>query len=579
MQRPVHHGIEMAPLRSRCLRIFLIGLLALGSAFAAGERPEVIAPDTPPALAYTFTARPGPDSLEFSVQVTMHGDGSGRTKLVLPSHWGGQERLYDGIRDRRAEGGVLEEGDSPSERILVHEPGAQVSLTYRFVQDREADFSDPGRTHRPLRSPDYFHFIGHGAFVCPAWDEVEPRDIELRWLGLPEDWTLANSFGEGDGAQHLHVSIDQLRHALYVGGDFRIRRMPIHDRPLVVALRGSWRFEDDAFTSFAASVVASQREFWNDFEFPHFLITLIPTGTECCSFGGTSVTNAFAMFIATDGGLDMKMKRLLAHELLHTWIGQKMRNDSAPGRPESLLYWFSEGFTDYYTRELLLRSGQITAAEYVEDLNRALYDYTVSPVRNEPNSRIADDYWKDRFVQKLPYLRGELLARRWNAAIRRRSSGKTSLDDLMKGLLAKALAGGGRIGFSLIDEAARARIGPEAGEDLDSFVRKGGTIPVTPAGVPDGYTLERKEMSPFDLGFDFDTSRRSGSVAGVRSGGPAWKAGLRDGQPLKGFGIHWDDASRPVVIRVEIGGRVEERNYLPQGEAVLVPQLVEKPSP
>ncbi len=540
----------------------------------AGQGQDASVDEARP-LAYELATRRTDKALEFHVRLRFTGDASGRTPLVLPSQWGGQDRLFEAIRDLRAVGGRIEDGDSESARVIAHDPAAAITVSYRFVQDRAVEFSDHGRTRRPILTPDYFHFIGHGAFVHPAWQDDAERRITLHWKGLPEGWSLAHSFGAGAGAarQDLDITIDQMLHALYVGGDFRAHRILVRERPVVVGVRGEWDFSDEAYTSLVAGIVRAQRDFWDDHEFPHFLVTMIPIGTTCCSFGGTSVTNAFATFIATDDGLDMRMKHLLAHELLHTWIGQRMRNHSSPGEPEALLYWFSEGFTDYYTREILRRAGLISLEEYVEDLNRKIHDYWISPVRNEPNTRIAEDYWKDRYVQKLPYLRGELLARRWDTALRERSKGRVTLDDLMRDLL-RATTPGDRITFDRIASAVRVRLETDVREDLETFIGKGETILPTQGTLPAEYSLADVEMTPFELGFDFARSRRAGAVTAVREGGPAWKAGVRDGQTLKGYGIRWDDAGHPVRLDLEIDGEPRQVEYLPAGDPVAVPQFV-----
>ncbi|WP_392506234.1 hypothetical protein ACE5D9_00480 [Rickettsia sp. 2024-CO-Wats] len=44
-------------------------------------------------------------------------------------------------------------------------------------------------------------------------------------------------------------------------------------------------------------------------------------------------------------------------------IGQKIRNNL-----ERLNYWWSEGFTDDYSRVLALRSSVITLEEFVEEI-------------------------------------------------------------------------------------------------------------------------------------------------------------------------------------------------------------------
>ncbi|MCJ7617326.1 MAG: hypothetical protein MUO43_12405 [Desulfobacterales bacterium] len=68
----------------------------------------------------------------------------------------------------------------------------------------------------------------------------------------------------------------------------------------------------------------------------------------------------------------MDLKYLFAHELFHTWNTGKL---GVRQNPEQLIYWFSEGFTGYYARLLLLRAGLITIEEYVSDYNDKLIRY------------------------------------------------------------------------------------------------------------------------------------------------------------------------------------------------------------
>ena len=52
-----------------------------------------------------------------------------------------------------------------------------------------------------------------------------------------------------------------------------------------------------------------------------------------------------------------------AHEHFHTWVGGKIRND----KQEELNYWWSEGFTDYYSRVLALRSGGLSIEKFIDE--------------------------------------------------------------------------------------------------------------------------------------------------------------------------------------------------------------------
>lgn len=93
--------------------------------------------------------------------------------------------------------------------------------------------------------------------------------------------------------------------------------------------------------------------------------------------------------------------------------------------PEQSLYWFSEGFTEFYTYQLLYRGGLITQEEFVGRYNELIREYYMLPVRNEPNDRIIKDFWNDRGVGRLPYLRGLMFATNLNAAIKQRPPGSS----------------------------------------------------------------------------------------------------------------------------------------------------------
>ncbi|NBU53034.1 MAG: M61 family peptidase, partial [Alphaproteobacteria bacterium] len=105
---------------------------------------------------------------------------------------------------------------------------------------------------------------------------------------------------------------------------------------------------------------------------------------------------------------------LFAHEHLHNWIGGKISNNER----SSLDYWWSEGFTDYYARVLALRSGGISLEEFIDECNQILRNYYLSPVINQPNSKIKNSFWKNENVQKLPYARGFVFAVYLNSLIK-----------------------------------------------------------------------------------------------------------------------------------------------------------------
>jgi predicted metalloprotease with PDZ domain len=75
----------------------------------------------------------------------------------------------------------------------------------------------------------------------------------------------------------------------------------------------------------------------------------------------------------------------------------------------------------------------------------------------------------------------------------------------------------------------------------------------------------------YELGFDLPATQKTKQIAGVRAGSSAAKAGLHDGDKLRGMSIHFDDAEQPVEL--EVGEPSRHVSYLPHGRSVEVLEL------
>ena len=89
-----------------------------------------------------------------------------------------------------------------------------------------------------------------------------------------------------------------------------------------------------------------QRDFWQDHSQKYFAVTMTPTHQENgSSYQGSGLTNSFATSASNNDNLDPEgLVYLFNHELQHNWTGHTIVNQN-----EEEQYWFSEGFTDYYT--------------------------------------------------------------------------------------------------------------------------------------------------------------------------------------------------------------------------------------
>jgi predicted metalloprotease with PDZ domain len=325
-----------------------------------------------------------------------------------------------------------------------------------------------------------------------------------------------------------------------------------------------------------------EREFFDDYDYPFYLITLIPVGkagTGSRSLGGTGLTNSFSLCMIPetplrgDFGQGLNVAALLAHEMFHQWDGQTI----LPVEPEQLCYWFTEGFTDFYMRRLLYRNGLASNEDYAAHVNKKLADLWTTEVRNAPNERILADFWKSDAVKRLPYVRGDVVAMIVDYGIRVHSNGKRSLDDLMRELVRDGKSHHGKVSTDLLLERFAKYAGPDVAAQVRSIIVEGTTPALAPDTFAPCFTVEEREITPFELGFDFAQTREARVITGLVPGSAAAQSGLQEGQKVGGWSVVYGDVSRPVVMTILENGERREIEYQPRGAAIRVPQIVAVP--
>jgi predicted metalloprotease with PDZ domain len=534
-------------------------------------------------VEYELALRTAP-ALAVELRTVVPGAPSGETVFAVADEWGGVRAGGEDLVPVGAFGpdgrALALERLAPHTWAVRHEPGERVELRYRIDANEHQAAPDVGTNRRPIVNRGLFHTVGHLALFVPEHLEGgAERDVRLRWRGFEEaGWKVACSFGlPRDGRVEARSSLWSLQSALYMAGDLRLHELRPLGRPAVIALTGDrWRFREDDLVILTGVILETERRFFDDPGSDFYLVGLIPAGPELgpdsSSLGGTGLTQSFSMIMNPNAGLDdggLSVAGLVTHEYFHEWNGQVIRRVD----PEQLVYWFSEGFTNFYTRRLMLRAGLSEPEDYVASLNRALDTYFTSPVRNAPNARILADFWEDRHVKDLPYQRGDVAAMLVDHAIRAKSGGERSLDDLMRELVREARVDDQRVDTELLLAKFASHGGDELAATLRGVLVDGETAAIPPDLFAPCLTMETVTVRPFELGFDFDRSSAGGRVVGVVEGSAAHAAGLRDGQPLHHWSIHWDDGGQPVELVVEIDGEQGPVSYLPQGAALTVPRF------
>ncbi len=523
--------------------------------------------------------------LRVDLDIRGSAEGSSDFELCHGNSWASVRDCQDavhGVSAQDASGAALRVSHDPGNVWTVaHAPDAPLRFTYHLVSTRHDSSATSRAYYRPQVRDDLLFLIGNTALAYPRPEAQEPVDIELRWRGFEEvGWTIASSYGLDPTGTTVTMRPDGFRHAAFMAGDIRTHTREVGGQPVHYAIHGDWAFDDATFVDTATTIIEAERAFFEDWEQPRYFVSLMPVGHERdggSMSGGTGLSDTFSLFLTPGFHLEPGTNRawrvlhLLAHEHFHHWNGGVLSLEE----PEELGYWFSEGFTDFYTRRLLYRAGLIDLERYRRDLNEHLVSYHVSPVRFAPNTRIQADFWNSGEIHDLPYLRGEIVALLVDHAIRERSEGGRSADELMRALVRR----GADEDYEPATDSLLAAIEAETDQDfvertLRPLIEQGADTPLPADLLAPCLELVGEEIGAFELGFDLDASRESGLAESVQEGGPAWRAGLREDQDLAGWSVWGRDPAREVVLTLrDPDGTERELRYLPQGEPVSVPQL------
>ena len=562
-------------MKNTTFKIFVGGILFLvGFMIASAKSP-------PTKVYYEVLPLTSTDAPKIKIGLSFKGDLSGSTKIRLPLEFGGQSRLYQAIKNLRLTipNAELIDTDQPEIKIVRHAGGSIIRLEYELIQDWAGEpqaggaSENAGGGYRPILQTGYFHFLGSGAWVLPDLANDSELKVSIKWKNVPQNSMLANSFGTNQAAQSFSTSVESFTSAVFVGGDYKIVRITVKGKPVFAAMRGKWNFTNEEFAALVAKIIGAQREFWNDFDHPYYLVTLSPLKSDpnSKSIGGTGLTNSFATFVTTNATLS-EIAPLLAHEYFHNW------NPLAFGgmrQPEQLVYWFTEGFTDFYTYRMLLRAGLINLEQYAARYNEFLSDYYRSPARNENNQRVLRDFFSDNAVYKLPYRRGMFLATKWNEIIRKQSGGAKSLDDVMRRILRDARAGKIKeISTDYVVSILSQHAAYDFAGDVEKYVEKGDTINDFNKVFGECMNSFTVSSGNFELGFDFETARTRRVMGQVVETSAAYAAGVREGQKILGISVYFGMTDKPVKLTIEENNQSREITYFPETtEKILIPQF------
>lgn len=556
----------------------LLGLVACAAVQADASANEPGRCD----LDYRVRALGAAQPAELEVELHFAAEGRRESWLRIQRGWAGVQDYPEsfGAWEALGRGQSVQPGPDAARVRVLHGPDETVRLRWRVrsaLADPEAVApQDQLLMYRSQIGARGYQFFGYGVLPSvEAWGDerlarlcltLQPFDAQSPAFGTP---------GKSAPGQDLHWKFSgshaRLRHAFYASGPmWRLLERPVQGGALELALRGSFaKLDDAAFADGAARLIDLQRRFWDGAattpasaaRSERQWLVLTPNHLPDGNSGGTLVDRAAVLHVPQDFSAgSATFEFLVAHENLHRWFPARFgAHGGEDAQQAARHYWFSEGFTDHYSYRLLLASGLWDLERYASQLTQRLrVSYLGSRARNLSAEEIAPRFFSDREAGRQMYIRGELLALRWDAALRR--GGRGSLTQLLQGLLlpadgaaeAKPQVAAPRVLDALATALAGSGVDPRA--ELQRYVVEGQTLPLLSAGWAEalGPCLQRDEeaVHRWQLGFDRE-SFKTRVLQGVEPDGPAFAAGLRDGMALAGFSVYGGDLTRDALIQVK----------------------------
>jgi hypothetical protein len=410
-----------------------------------------------------------------------------------------------------------------------------------------------------------FSGAGETFLVLPEADSSQPhfQPIEIRWnlSDMAPGAVGISSFGNGDVTAPLSKDLRSLQSSFFMGGKLGLYPQAPPKTGFFSAWHGTAPFDLRDLMISEEKLYAFYTNFFKQPATAPYGVFLRENPVN--AGGGVELSGSFVATFGPKTNVD-DLKITLAHEMLHTFVG-------AIEKPGGLVSsWFSEGMAVYYARLLALRAGQITPAQFLEDLNTTAGRYYTDAMIATPNAEIPARFWADTRVRVLPYDRGSMYFAVVDGEVRAASGGKRTLDDLLFAMLER------RREKPPLDESAwvdlvTKELGEKGRTEFQAML-SGATMLPEPGGFGPCFTRTTKMLRRYQLGFEPKVlTEPKRIVRGLITGSAAERAGVRDGdeitQPVPQDRMQGDQEAI-LTLKLLRDGKPLEISYLPRGEAV-----------
>ena len=350
-----------------------------------------------------------------------------RKPLLLSMTRFGTEWLYDGyaryLQDLTVTGAdgenipITEIGKT--QWVVETENDLPVTLRYKVLLNHDEREWPPGPDEAPYVQEDCVFCPGYALFVVG-----EVSDIEL-CVDVPNNWHISTPWERIEPNGHRFVCKDQddLIYAYLVLGEHRERLVKLGDTEIVLAIGGHFKTSMNEVQEVVEALLGAYSEIFGGTPKGQMLFVANPYGEKGHMSGGAS---GRSISVLIGGELDEASKRfwlrLVGYMACCLWVA----GEAITFREQE--YWFSAGFTGYYSDIVSVRLGLTSENDFLRRFERTWESYLSR--QGELSIREAGE---DKSANReLVYDGGSLVAAALDLQIRKWTQNRSCLDDVMK---------------------------------------------------------------------------------------------------------------------------------------------------
>jgi len=325
----------------------------------------------------------------------------------------------------------------------------------------------------------------------------------------------ASTFGSGL-VEEAAMTVRELSHAAFVAGQVYDAHFDAYEGQDNFAWIGETAFDPRWMAADVASTRSALGIYFGDRQPVAF--RMIASGERTAGpFTVLPRTKAILLVVDPATPWHGALRLTTTLPLVARWIGGVL-----PADAESVA-WFEGGVGRFVAREVLFASGGLAPSEYVAEVNRSIATVALGPD---------------------PVARGDLMATEADARLRRQ---KRSLREVLRKLVSQ----GGTM--------TRARWEQVLGDALP-----GPDAPLSADALGSCFTTATLTFEEFALGMEKNPKEHV--LEAVDPKGPAYRAGLRNGEKLLSLAFQDGRADVPVVATVERKGKPVDVRFAPVGK-------------